>query len=1025
MKKIYLTFVALLLLVPLYGQDVSCASLDSTATFEQQIACIFAGVDRSAGRIPSRVLLENGYNLSNVELWNGVRSLQNQGDLQTLLIHYASLRSAYLGGLNLMDIDRDDILSGNLQTPIIHLPTLEKLENAVFRADPAGAMRIPMVLIRYHSIREDAEALGWMRVQDNQVFDTPNGLQNNPFVLRTAFVAATQDTIISGNQHTFMVSPTSFASNLPLQSIRRLEVDFDNGEGYRTLPWQTRVSVTWGTDTYQRKEIRFRVRLITGEIYEGHSYLYINGDRRPSVSRYFNAPDDVISIARTSIHDGARLEISYADVNKSTRRITKPFIVFEGFDLDNSNGYADLMADFDVIFDGASFNEHLSSVWGGGYDLIHVNYNNGTDDIRHNAHLCHDVIRWVNAQKALSGSNEQNVVMGISMGGLVARYGLAQMVRAGEETQVRLLITHDSPHRGANAPLGMQAAARMLQQDPMTQALFGRYLNEYDSPAASQMLLTKVSTRWVLGQGFALEYNSWLDADYRPMVNIQTPYRIIATSQGSECAISPIPNGHQILKIDASLSFPRRIFLFRPGVNFDMQIKTYQGNARHEVYHQKLSVEFKLFALRVRIPVLWNRYMSPSNYPKYDIMPGGTYTLPTISFTFPDPNNNSFLHNLIRFTGMVQARGSLDVRFGFIPVASALDIETFNDNTAFARYSGGISDQVRRMDNFITQERITWDGVVTDNVRHTDFTPRQSEWIFREMEQQQNQINCAVNCLSNTLAFSATAEKDCSTVTFTLNQVPPGAVVTWTAPEGVTPSSGIGPVATVSVSEARSVWIDYRIGNCQYPYTTTPVYVGAPPAPNQFTWFNGKGGLSASPSPVIYVSNWSYTYIDVLAATPALGEDVVDGYIWELDGDVVPGNEASNVLAFSPGDEGEGYIRISTYNACGVSEPYVWNFQTVICQNPTGDCTGGSMGSWARSVSSYPNPADNTLQLDNQSEQQVSVRLIDQLGNTVQEQIVNQRARYDMDTRHLPAGIYYLLTSHQGEIKKEIVVVKH
>jgi triacylglycerol esterase/lipase EstA (alpha/beta hydrolase family) len=55
--------------------------------------------------------------------------------------------------------------------------------------------------------------------------------------------------------------------------------------------------------------------------------------------------------------------------------------------------------------------------------------------------------------------DSQNIILGYSMGGLVARYGLAQMVRNGQNTQTRLLLTLDSPHHGANFPLGLQHLA--------------------------------------------------------------------------------------------------------------------------------------------------------------------------------------------------------------------------------------------------------------------------------------------------------------------------------------------------------------------------------------------------------------------------------------------------------------------------------------------------------------------------------------------------------------------------------------
>ncbi|MGK4568407.1 hypothetical protein [Flavobacterium sp. 3HN19-14] len=41
--------------------------------------------------------------------------------------------------------------------------------------------------------------------------------------------------------------------------------------------------------------------------------------------------------------------------------------------------------------------------------------------------MVEDIIKWVNVQKSLAGSTAQNVVIGQSMGGVIARYALRDM----------------------------------------------------------------------------------------------------------------------------------------------------------------------------------------------------------------------------------------------------------------------------------------------------------------------------------------------------------------------------------------------------------------------------------------------------------------------------------------------------------------------------------------------------------------------------------------------------------------------
>ena len=58
------------------------------------------------------------------------------------------------------------------------------------------------------------------------------------------------------------------------------------------------------------------------------------------------------------------------------------------------------------------------------------------------------------------GSTTPNVVLGQSMGGVIARYALKDMENKGLPHDPRTYISHDAPHLGANVPLGYQFAAR-------------------------------------------------------------------------------------------------------------------------------------------------------------------------------------------------------------------------------------------------------------------------------------------------------------------------------------------------------------------------------------------------------------------------------------------------------------------------------------------------------------------------------------------------------------------------------------
>ncbi len=270
----------------------------------------------------------------------------------------------------------------NPNTPFYHLPSPERLDKMMEKGSSSNpsAIRIGMGLIQYQQFRQDALQLGWVNVVNNQVFDTQSGLQNNPFLSKVAFFAAPRDSSSRNNSAVFFITPNAFASNYPLQSVQTIEIDFDNGQGYQNIAWQSNVSVTWNESQHTRKTIRYKLRLQNNQIFQGQSYFYINTDMANVVNRYGMIPDASINIAATTQHSGATLQIGYSDANRATRRITRPFIVFEGFD---SGGVYDYSSFIDAIrraeftFNGTreNFDEHLSVTNRGNYDLIFVNYN--------------------------------------------------------------------------------------------------------------------------------------------------------------------------------------------------------------------------------------------------------------------------------------------------------------------------------------------------------------------------------------------------------------------------------------------------------------------------------------------------------------------------------------------------------------------------------------------------------------------------------------------------------------------------
>ena len=175
----------------------------------------------------------------------------------------------------------------------------------------------------------------------------------------------------------------------------------------------------------------------------------------------------------------AKVSVKYIN---SANLITRPLIYVEGFDdlyLGSLYNFSKALQDLNgnsheyfnrIIYDrltssrgSLSFQTFYDKDGITGlndtYDIVYVDWGNPQADIRANALLLEDIIQWVNNLKApIIG--KRNVVFGHSMGGLVARYALRDMEIKGIEHDTSYYVSHDSPHLGANVPLGVIYAIR-------------------------------------------------------------------------------------------------------------------------------------------------------------------------------------------------------------------------------------------------------------------------------------------------------------------------------------------------------------------------------------------------------------------------------------------------------------------------------------------------------------------------------------------------------------------------------------
>ena len=150
-----------------------------------------------------------------------------------------------------------------------------------------------------------------------------------------------------------------------------------------------------------------------------------------------------------------RYYVFYSNANCSTHRITKPIIFIDGYDPANSRGADEIYTKFinrPVNIGGTLYNL-ADKVRQDGYDIIVLNYDDGGDMIEKNGLLLGKLLTTIYTNFPTA---QQCVVIGPSMGAIVAQYGLRWMEYNGYSNHCREFISFDGPHQGANVPIGLQ-----------------------------------------------------------------------------------------------------------------------------------------------------------------------------------------------------------------------------------------------------------------------------------------------------------------------------------------------------------------------------------------------------------------------------------------------------------------------------------------------------------------------------------------------------------------------------------------
>lgn len=359
-----------------------------------------------------------------------------------------------------LEMQRSVLDSSDLATPA-------DVREAARAAARQGAIPLGVLHFEYQALRPDAVENGLIIVDGDRLLDAPDRAESPYDTNRLFAVAPLWEQVYAGLDTTFSLDHAFFFGNQPAPDS--LTIDFGDGSGVHELRFGDSVTVTY--PEAGSAEITITANFADGSQQSAIASLEIRPGvpTEPDVS-WENLVAALPYLGESAVYDAY---IFYADGHT---QIEKPLIFAEGFDFENSISWPEVLA---IVAEYGLVDSLLAD----GYDLIIMNFEDGTDYVQRNSFALVDLIERVQLEQV---GTEPLVVGGASMGGIVGRYALAWMEQNSIAHDTRLLLTFDTPHQAANVPLGVQEWVAFFSG---YNADAGFFLDALDAPAARQLLV--------------------------------------------------------------------------------------------------------------------------------------------------------------------------------------------------------------------------------------------------------------------------------------------------------------------------------------------------------------------------------------------------------------------------------------------------------------------------------------------------------------------------------------------------------
>ena len=539
-------------------------------------------------------------------------------------------------------------------------------------------------------LRGAAFANGWLAPNaDSTMLVQLPGMSAAAYLLDTVFAFAPTVGELGGPSVVWQFTDSLFYGNIPWPT--QLQFDPGDGLGLRAVSFGDSLAVDYfGIDT-ARFELRFSAQ---GKTYRAYSWARVAPQQRPMNG---GIPCEILDVPGTSI------EVVWADPG-CLEEFTNTIIVVDGIDPSPEQNvvftHDELTGAYDKYTTFESSGTAVSALLQQkGYDFAFINFDDGGQSIESTAQILKAAIRYINQRKAAAGIVGDNIVIGHSMGGLTAKWALAEMAAAGEEHGVSKFFSFDSPFRGATIPLGLQLSLEYLLNLELRAGQNTVFLREM-SPQfnAADVALNSQAARELLN--FSVDVHSFIRVQFWNHSNARyVPYVDLASHAAFQTAFDNLPpldvphialtDGSREADQENGTTDPpgttirpnERFFYLQidqegevEGLGDDVSASDFSHNAEAFVFDAAYASTTKAKVRWLTIPWVRRGVGAGSNHadfglPAFDLAPGSHANdgFPELIEAATDLPQGMDTNSVLRFTQYLD-------HFCFVPTSSALNL---------------------------------------------------------------------------------------------------------------------------------------------------------------------------------------------------------------------------------------------------------------------------------------------------------------------------------------------------------------